>query len=530
VAPLLVSLAVGASEPPPGLARVAGGPTWMGTELDELERLAADHPAHAAALFDELALHERDVETFDLMVTEVTHEQYATFLRASGARPPVVFAPDDVLDEARGAFVEAQGRRIREARAAGLQPPERRAFDVDRWWDEHWREHAWSVPAGRATHPVRGVAHVDARAYADWAGLRLMTEHEYVRAARGDTRRTWSFAAPFAPERAASLDSTGGEPVAVGSFPPTGRGFFDLCGNVWELTDSPYRPFPSWSVQSVDVPHAGASRMVRGTVPWDSNRRIVVGGSAASEELALRVAGRRPIGRHERRSLVGFRCAASVEPLRDRARVALDARGAGLRTGHAFAPDRAAGLERWHADRGSASVPGYARITGYDALLALPAVSAEAGGTIALRKRTRERGPVPIAFVHQTLPSLEPALPAGDYVVLFRGAGREPTDRERREVRVVLPADVDLDDDRLLFLDATGRVAAHVTCPRLDHERNRASTVERVPSEEGGADDTLRFELSIPEHPDSRRGFRLELALRYGTGSLAGAWRASRER
>src|SRR5687767_5120696 len=78
-----------APDPPPGLVHVPGGKTTIGIEVRELERLlAADRNSqnYAGALSAETPQHEVVVPAFDLMVTEVTNEQYAAYVAARGAR------------------------------------------------------------------------------------------------------------------------------------------------------------------------------------------------------------------------------------------------------------------------------------------------------------------------------------------------------------------------------------------------------------------------------------------------------------
>ncbi|WP_297111117.1 SUMF1/EgtB/PvdO family nonheme iron enzyme [Tessaracoccus sp.] len=102
-------------------------------------------------------------------------------------------------------------------------------------------------------HPVVHVAYADARAYADWAGLRLPTEAEHEYAARGGRdglrfawgdepypdgvaqANTWLGRFPYQ-----NLGVGGTSPV--GTYPANGYGLFDLIGNVWEWTTDVYTP------------------------------------------------------------------------------------------------------------------------------------------------------------------------------------------------------------------------------------------------------------------------------------------------
>ena len=99
----------------------------------------------------------------------------------------------------------------------------------------------WTVgrpPVGKERHPVVYVDLEDARAYARWAGKRLPTEEEWQYAAQGSDGRKWPWGADFEAGRCNDVQSGG--TTAVDAF-PTGRspfGCLDLCGNVWQWTES----------------------------------------------------------------------------------------------------------------------------------------------------------------------------------------------------------------------------------------------------------------------------------------------------
>ena len=89
-----------------------------------------------------------------------------------------------------------------------------------------------------AEQPVVGVARDDAKAYAAWAGLRLPTEAQWEKAARGDDRRRWPWGDDWDPKRLNSAESGRGQPTPVGTFDRAGNvspyGACDMAGNVWE--------------------------------------------------------------------------------------------------------------------------------------------------------------------------------------------------------------------------------------------------------------------------------------------------------
>ena len=95
----------------------------------------------------------------------------------------------------------------------------------------------WDKQLEFPNRPVVNVSLYDALGYCNWAGVRLPTEVEWERAARGIEGRPYPWG-PEDPDPArANYDETKiGMPTAVGLFPlgATSEGICDLAGNVWE--------------------------------------------------------------------------------------------------------------------------------------------------------------------------------------------------------------------------------------------------------------------------------------------------------
>lgn len=100
---------------------------------------------------------------------------------------------------------------------------------------KHWRD-AKPLP-GQEKHPVVYVSLSDARAYAAWAGKRLPREEEWQRAAQGAAQNLWPWGNDFDATRCNSA-SAGTTPVDAYPTGRTAEGFWDLSGNVWEMTES----------------------------------------------------------------------------------------------------------------------------------------------------------------------------------------------------------------------------------------------------------------------------------------------------
>jgi formylglycine-generating enzyme required for sulfatase activity len=177
------------------------------------------------------------VSPFRLQAHEVTNSQFAVFV--------------DVTGYVTEAERNGGSARFDDSDTSG---------DFLSWWSidrgATWRtpDGAGSTLDGRSQHPVVHVTLNDARAYAEWAGGRIPTEVEWEYAAsrglfdpmepesgmrRPDGTLRANVWTGFFPVMNSRRDGYAGT-APVGCFEPGLTGVYDMIGNVWEWTETPF--------------------------------------------------------------------------------------------------------------------------------------------------------------------------------------------------------------------------------------------------------------------------------------------------
>ena len=84
--PLLATFQSTPQEGPPGMVLIKGDRFNIGADVDEIKALIEETQFRALAC--EVPKHQVKLDDFYIMPTEVTNEQFARFVEATGSGPP----------------------------------------------------------------------------------------------------------------------------------------------------------------------------------------------------------------------------------------------------------------------------------------------------------------------------------------------------------------------------------------------------------------------------------------------------------
>lgn len=214
--------------------KVAGGSFEMGCR----ERNVYDN---------EKVAHPVEVEPFTVGRTPVTAFEWTEFIADGGYRTPSLWS--------------ACGWKWREESEAEM--PEYWISSQGQWGTVG----ATGVRVLHPDEPAQSLSWFEAEAFARWKGARLLTESE------------WEWLRRRTTEKGAvhGIDGWGAKPV--GQTSPSQDGVYDLAGNCWEWTSSPFLPYDGFEA----FPYDGYSKdHMKGA------HRVCRGGSWATSPTILR--------------------------------------------------------------------------------------------------------------------------------------------------------------------------------------------------------------------------------------------------
>ena len=310
---------------PKGMVYIPGGEFSMGS-LDPTEMFCGgDKP-----MDDARPLHRVYLDGFFMDATEVTNEEFASFVQATGYVTVAERKPT------REEFPDVPVEKLVAGSVVFSPAPRPVPLDDHYQWWSYVEGANWLHPDGpnsdlknREKFPVVHIAYEDAAAYAKWAGKRLPTEAEFEFAARGGlTGKAYPWGDELKPGgkwpaniyqgkfpvKGGDAGEDGFKGIApVARYRPNGFGLFDVGGNVWEWTSDWYRA----DYYSTLAEQGGVARNPQGPATSldpaepDQPKRVQRGGSfLCTDEYCTRyMVGTR--GKGEVRSAsnhVGFRC------------------------------------------------------------------------------------------------------------------------------------------------------------------------------------------------------------------------------
>ncbi len=240
-----------------GLCHVPAGPFWMGCNE------ALDDQCN----YDETPYRLVTLEDFYIQRSEVTQSSYNECMLASVCdKPSCEFTPDENPD-----------------------------------------------------HPVVCVTQQDAVRYCDWLGMRLPTEAEWEKAARGVDGQLYPWGNEAASCLLAAIEGEDGKcgldsSVPVCSRSPSGDspyGLCDMAGNVWEWVSDCYED--DYYGVAPDTAPSGPKCEGLGSADDLSSLVVQRGGSFADESFNVRASNRASAKNDSAEGHRGFRCATRTQ-------------------------------------------------------------------------------------------------------------------------------------------------------------------------------------------------------------------------
>jgi formylglycine-generating enzyme required for sulfatase activity len=462
---------------PPFLLPVPGGPVEMGLSAEELLTIVAQavspiRPEHATkqppdkirrALknsVSELGKRGEAVPTFLLGKWKVLNREYEPYVRKMLAAGQDVKPPFHWWRFGRKDDYDQQLENVRR------EFPKEELGPIS-YWERHGTKLPFALKDGNdkpiGDLPVTYVSYRDALRFAGYFGMRLATEEEWTRAARGNGTHRWLWGTSQLGDKLTEdalkelrlvsmrdlvLRPPGAVQASTGPF-----GHLDMTGQLWELTSTlGYRPVAGQEAFASELKKLQKEKLAEALpsaeLPlWRDDRVVIKGGSymSGTDPIQLHIDARAPVQTNDVLEGVGFRLAKSLRP-------GADMLFSLLRAGFsrdAFAIDQNVNLEgQVGAERYEIGADDFP--TAYRAVSFAPCnwLTKDKASDLARMQEASLNNPIVIGVLASTEPLLEPKLPSGAYVVRYRheGMSKELKDAIKighREVQAELKAKKD---------------------------------------------------------------------------------------
>jgi iron(II)-dependent oxidoreductase len=199
---------------PKNMTLVSGGAFMMGRDESSAEGAdVGEQPAHKSTL-----------KPFLMDIYEVTNQDYAAYLKATGRKAPA-----------------------------------------------NWNKQTKSYEPGKDLYPVTGINWVEANAYCQNYKKRLPTEAEWEFAARGNDSRLYPWGNEWQ-DGMANANNVNNSSTEVGKYSiGSPFGTYDMVGNAWEWTSSVMKPYPNGKMPANQP--SGKLRVIRGGT-YDSDKQF----------------------------------------------------------------------------------------------------------------------------------------------------------------------------------------------------------------------------------------------------------------
>ncbi|KPJ94633.1 MAG: hypothetical protein AMJ55_06055 [Gammaproteobacteria bacterium SG8_15] len=287
------------------LVLIPTGEFIMGDDKVEKSNMAGEFGNVKPWYLDEHPKHKVKLPAYYIEEHEVTNEQYLAYVTAFNISPP-----DNWLTS--GYILRLRTNALNTLSLDKLQQLAANVFRIDkdtrRMSKEELIKDIKDKLQSMDNLPVTYVTWQQASNYCRWIGLRLPTEEEWEKAARGPDGQQF----PWGNEFKKHMANTGAEQWETGVAPiesyPTDKspyGIYDLAGNVSEWTADWYKPYPGSDYNSELF---GEKFKVARGAGWSG------GEGHYALQLFQRGAYRSNLEPEQKYDDVGFRCAADDSP------------------------------------------------------------------------------------------------------------------------------------------------------------------------------------------------------------------------